>query len=170
MRNFLSLLVVLLSMSFANAGSRDSFILLVYPFDQKSEDIVAPVLKRYFNKKFDGNLYVCDSINELNFDLVYLRKRVDVLSVSDLVSAVNGDDKSVNYVKKIIGTYRDGEIKKGFDAVVLYELNNGRVDLFSISAAKGVGNNHATSNSVKDGDISSAMCSVLKSLPYAYGP
>jgi hypothetical protein len=174
-KHFLIIILICASISLpsndAFAGSRDGYVLLLYPLDNASENELTPILKRYFNHKFDERLYeTCNSSNGVNTELAYIKKRPNNLQRITVLGAIHNEKIPLEITRTILSKYRDAELLHGFDALIVYRFQNGEIEFWGISPLSSESNTFAVSESLLDKDIAEAICKILTPFPYAFAP
>ncbi|WP_154667903.1 hypothetical protein [Pseudoduganella violaceinigra] len=115
---------------FALAGSPDGLQLLVLGTSQASaaQPKVAQYLAEY--EKSQGN-FDCDDIM-LNIGSA-MQKPVSAISPEKALLSVS-DNKQRTLFSKALASYRDPQHKRGFDGALLYDVQNGSLKIYGISA------------------------------------
>lgn len=115
---------------FANAGSPDGLQLLVLGTNQAS--ILQPKIAQYLTdyEKSQGN-FDCDNIM-LNIGSA-VQAPISTISPEKALLSVS-DKKQRATFSKALASYRDSQHERGFDGALLYDVENGSLKLYGISA------------------------------------
>jgi hypothetical protein len=114
----------------ANAGSPDGLQLLFLGTNQAS--VVQPKIAQYLNdyEKSQGN-FDCDDVM-LNIGSV-TRAPVATISPEKALLSVTDKKQRVTLSKALV-SYRDSQHERGFDGALLYDVQDGTLKLYGISA------------------------------------
>ncbi|OWW18346.1 hypothetical protein AYR66_02555 [Noviherbaspirillum denitrificans] len=129
-------------------------------------------MRAYFNSELPPDTYRCSKERRLiEVDLAYIKKRPKAITNELLERSLQGEKQSLKILRKALRTYRDSEIDKGFDGVVVLRNEGNHYELTTIGA---VDNDYERSSKVTNQQkmdiktINYLFCSSLSELPYAY--
>lgn len=176
MKNFskIAAIVACLSLNLpVHAGARSGYRLVYFDISPLKNTETTKLVIDYFNSALPSETYRCaDSNRYIDIEIVFVNKRPKALT-SELVNfSLRFDKDAMKQLRKILRTYRDSEIDKGFDGIVSFKKEGTSYELTTIGSTD---NGYMRSFKVNDPQglspktLNKLFCNSLADLAYAYG-
>lgn len=166
-------LIVALSICTSSiAAARNGYRLVFIDLSLTIDSEISDRLRSYFNSELTPDVYRCALQNRLiEFDLVYMNKRPKTITNDLVADSLQPRRGSLKKIRTALRTYRDTEIDKGFDGLVVFK-NGGHY--YSITSIGAIDNGYERSTKVSNAKamdintLKALFCESLAALPYAY--
>ena len=156
--------------SIADARNGYRLVFIDMSLNKSSETINQ--LRNYFTSKFPSEMYDCSEVDRfIEFDLTYMKKRPKAITQELVANSLRLDKSSLKELRKALRNYRDSEIDKGFDGLVIFRNEGEFYELITIGsfdndymASYKASNRHNMDTKT----IKALFCGSLARLPFAY--
>ena len=129
------------------------------------------LLSDYFNGEFPSNAYRCDSSHYIDFEFVYLHQRPKGITDKLVAESMNSDKRATENLRKVLRIFRNPEIDRGFDGLLVFKNNQNNFELTTIGAiANGYKKTARISNQkgLNTDILKKLFCESMAELEYAY--
>lgn len=128
------LIFLALSLS-ANAGSRNGYRLVFFDNSSVKSPEVTKIFKDYFNAELPSEAYLCETKNRfIDIDLVYVNRLPKSVTLELIRDSVRPDPKAIEKLRLALQSFRDIEIDRGFDGLIVFRNSEKFFELTTIGA------------------------------------
>lgn len=157
----------------ANAGSRNGYRLVFFDDSPIRSPEAIKIFKDYFNAELPPNTYRCEAKNRfIDIDLAYVNRLPKAVTPELIRNGVGSNPKALEKLRLALREFRDTEIDRGFDGLIVFR-NDGKV--FELTTISSISNGYMKSARLSDGhprltpaNLKNLFCQSTAELDFAY--
>lgn len=157
----------------ASASSRNGYRLVFFDDSPVKSPEVAKIFIDYFNTELPPNIYRCEAKNRfIDIDLAYVNQLPRLVTPELIRDGIRSDTQALEKLRVALRRFRDAEIDRGFDGLIVFRNDGKTFELTTISSIS-----HGYAKSVKlinshrgltPAVLKSLFCESMAELDFAY--